>query len=232
MRHITQDLKDIFLDLHLTALKCLSLIASVIEELTLNLMPTCIKVADPLPTRSLPTFAVGALGWVTSVVSNSLQPHGLWPTRLLCPWDSLGKNTGVGCHALLQALRDPGIEPRPLRSPAMAVGFFTTSAIWEAGSKKTWRQRHRASINHVQSSHLSHFQFFLIIYAWMKDFPNHKESACDAGDQSSIPGSGRSSGERNGHPLQYSCLENPMDREAWWATVHPWGHKEWDTISN
>ena len=35
-----------------------------------------------------------------SVMSNSLQPHGLWPARLLCPWDSLGKNTGVGGHAL------------------------------------------------------------------------------------------------------------------------------------
>ena len=41
---------------------------------------------------------------VTSVMSDSLQPHGLWPTRLLCPWDSPGKNTGVGCHALLQGL--------------------------------------------------------------------------------------------------------------------------------
>ena len=39
-----------------------------------------------------------------SAVSNSLQPHGLWPTRLLCPWDSSGKNTGVGCHALLQGI--------------------------------------------------------------------------------------------------------------------------------
>ena len=41
------------------------------------------------------------------VVSDSLQPHGLLPTRLLCTWDSPGRNTGVGCHALLQ-----GIEPR------------------------------------------------------------------------------------------------------------------------
>ena len=41
-----------------------------------------------------------------------------------------------------------------------------------------------------------------------------KESACNAGDINLIPGSGRSSGERNGFPLQYSCLENPMDREA------------------
>ena len=44
--------------------------------------------------------------------------------------------------------------------------------------------------------------------------------ACKAGDPGSIPGSGRSPGEGNGNPLQYSCLENPMDRGAWWATVH------------
>ena len=47
-----------------------------------------------------------------------------------------------------------------------------------------------------------------------------KESACQARDTSSIPGSGRPPGERNGNPLQYSCLENPMDRGAWQATVH------------
>ena len=45
-----------------------------------------------------------------------------------------------------------------------------------------------------------------------------KESACNAGDLDSIPGSGRSPGERN--PLQYSCLWNPMERGAWQATVH------------
>ena len=47
-----------------------------------------------------------------------------------------------------------------------------------------------------------------------------KESACIAGDLGSIPGLGRSPGEGNGKPLQYSCLENPMDGGAWWATVH------------
>ena len=46
-----------------------------------------------------------------------------------------------------------------------------------------------------------------------------KESNCKAGDTSSILGLGRSSGERNGNPLQYSCLGNPKDRRAWWATV-------------
>ena len=46
-----------------------------------------------------------------------------------------------------------------------------------------------------------------------------KESACSVGDLGSIPGSGRSLGEGNGNPLQYSCLENPMDGGSWQATV-------------
>ena len=49
---------------------------------------------------------------------------------------------------------------------------------------------------------------------------NGKQSACNAGDLGLIPGLGRSSGEGNGSPLQYSFLENPMDRGAWWVTVH------------
>ena len=47
-----------------------------------------------------------------------------------------------------------------------------------------------------------------------------KESVCNAGDSGLIPGLGRSPGKGNDNPLQYSCLENPMDRGAWWATVH------------
>ena len=47
-----------------------------------------------------------------------------------------------------------------------------------------------------------------------------KESACNAGDPGLIPGLGKSSGEVNGYPLQYPCLENSMDREAWGATVY------------
>ena len=56
-----------------------------------------------------------------------------------------------------------------------------------------------------------------------KPFPggsDGKESACNAGDLGLIPGWGRSPGEGNGYPLQYSCLENPIDRGAWQATVH------------
>ena len=66
-----------------------------------------------------------------------------------------------------------------------------------------------------------------------------KASACNVEDLGSIPGSGRSPGEGNGNPLQYSCLENPMDGGAWWAAeshgrrsllgCSPWGRKESDT---
>ena len=54
-----------------------------------------------------------------------------------------------------------------------------------------------------------------------------KNPPANAGNMSSIPGSGRSPGEGNGNPLQYSCLENPMDRGAWQGDS-PWGYKEVD----
>ena len=54
----------------------------------------------------------------------------------------------------------------------------------------------------------------------VKNLPAMQENTCSTGDLSSIPGSGRSPGEGNGNPLQYSCLENPMDGGAWGATVH------------
>ena len=55
-----------------------------------------------------------------------------------------------------------------------------------------------------------------------------KESACSAGELGLIPGLRRSPGEGSGYPLQYSGLENSMDRGAWWATYSPWGCKESD----
>ena len=62
-----------------------------------------------------------------------------------------------------------------------------------------------------------------MLHAFMCGFPggsDGKESACDAGDPGSTPGLGRSLGEGNGNPLQYSCLENSMDRGALWAAIH------------
>ena len=60
----------------------------------------------------------------------------------------------------------------------------------------------------------------LLVAQMVKNLPANVEN------EGSIPGSGRSHGEGNGNPLQYSCLGNPMDRGAWGAT--PWGHKELD----
>ena len=68
----------------------------------------------------------------------------------------------------------------------------------------------------------------------MNGFPGGlegKASACNAGDPGSIPGSGRSSGGGNGNPTQYPCLESPMDRGAWQATVQG-VTKSWTRLSN
>ena len=73
--------------------------------------------------------------------------------------------------------------------------------------------------------------YYLIALITSEGFPSasaDEESACSAGHMGSIPGSGRAPGGGNGNPLQYSCLGNPMDRGAWWATVHE-GRKELDT---
>ena len=62
--------------------------------------------------------------------------------------------------------------------------------------------------------------FIKVQLAW---WLSGKESSCNAGAAGNVgltPGSGRSPGVGNGNPFQYSCLENPMDRGAWWATVH------------
>ena len=65
---------------------------------------------------------------------------------------------------------------------------------------------------------LNSLKSFIHIHLSSLGFPggsDNKASDCNAGDLDSIPGSGRSPGEGNGNPFQYSCLENPMDGEAW-----------------
>ena len=59
-----------------------------------------------------------------------------------------------------------------------------------------------------------------------------RNPSANAEDAGSIPGSGRSSGEGNGNPLQYSCLGNPMHRGAWWATIHGLQKKSRTQLSN
>ena len=83
------------------------------------------------------------------------------------------------------------------------------------------RRNEQTPIFHHKPCHI--VQFFMHIMCTLMGFPSGsdaKESAYNAGDLGSIPGLGRSPGEGNGYPPQYSCLENPMDRGAWRATVH------------
>ena len=106
--------------------------------------------------------------------------------------------------------------------------YFRLQAIFLTGSKS----------NRIQMLKLKEIgpirggsDLFFPITVWMKDkggldhtwsFPGgseDKESACNSGDPGSVPGLGRSSGGGHGNLIQCSCLENPMDRGAWWATV-------------
>ena len=76
--------------------------------------------------------------------------------------------------------------------------------------------------NFICNFKLKH-NLFLPLFSMYMGFPcgsAGEESTCNAGDLGSIPGLGRSLGEGNGNPLQYSCLGNPMNRGAWWATVY------------
>ena len=75
------------------------------------------------------------------------------------------------------------------------------------------------------------FLLWTLPFLGLPDSSVGKESACSAGDLGLIPGSGRSLGEGNGNPLQYSCLENPTDRGAWRATVHVFT-KSWTQLSS
>ena len=146
-------------------------------------------------------------------MSNSVRPHRWLPTRLPCPWDSPGKNTGVGCHFLLQCMKVKSenevaqscptlSNPMDCSPPGSSIHGIFQARVLEWGA--------------IAFSDLSLYLSFIINHC--KGFPcgsAGKESACSVGDLGSISGLGRSSGEGNGYPLQDSGLENSMD-----CTVH------------
>ena len=114
-----------------------------------------------------------------SIMSISLPPHGLWPARLLCLWDSPGKDTGASCHFLLQGgdLLDPGIKPG---SPALASRFFPAWATREALIQSKCFENSCPSMAN-SSFALWNFLDFLknIFYPWLTKFihvdPTHTE---------------------------------------------------------
>ena len=102
-----------------------------------------------------------------------------------------------------------------------------THWIWVGVNSGSWWWTGRPGVLQSMGSQRVRHDWAAVL-SWTEDgctlgFPggsDGKESACSAEEPGSIPGSGRSSGEGNSNPLQYCCLENSMDREAWWATVH------------
>ena len=130
-----------------------------------------------------------------------------------CLWDSWGKNTEMVCHSLFQW------TTFCQNSPPWPVHFGWP---YTHGSEFHWVRQGWVHVIRLVSFLWLWFSFCLPSAGEEEGFPGGsygKESACNAGDLGSIPGSGRSPGEANGTPLQYSCLENPMDGGAWWAIV-------------
>ena len=114
--------------------------------------------------------------------------------------------------------------------PSWCTGSFPMSQLFTSGDQSTgasalvllmniqdWFLLGLTGLIFLLSKGLSRIFFNTTV---QKHGSDGKESTCNAGDQGSIPELGRCSGEGNGYPFQYSCLENSMERGAWWATVH------------
>ena len=98
-------------------------------------------------------FKSCSLKFNRSVVSGSVQPQGLQLASLLCQWGSPGKNTGVGCHALLQgSFANQGSNPGPLHLLHWQVGPFPLVTPWEPSKKS--REQNRVSFSHTVQSTL------------------------------------------------------------------------------
>ena len=104
------------------------------------------------------------------------------------------------------------------------LSFYLTSCLWSRNPSRTPYYIQLSCLLRlllvVTVSHTLLFRDDLDSFGGFPGGSEVKESACNEGDVGSVPGFGRSPGEGNGNPLQYSCQENLMDGGAWWATVH------------
>ena len=173
--------------------------------------------------------------WSHSVVSDSLRPP--WTiARLFHPWNFLGKSTGVGCHFLLQGifltrgsnlgLPHCGQTLYRLSHQGSLLCFLGLAVGCSRKKKKNlWERIHETrmvdcwflvKLRHGYVRSLANFSNFCdhlkpyLVVLLVKNLP---AKARDARDMGLIPGLGKSPGEGNSNPLQYSCLENPMDEK-------------------
>ena len=172
-----------------------------------------------------------------------MQPHRQQPTRLPRPWDSPGKNTGVGCHFLLQCMKAKSekevaqlcqtlSDPMDCSPPASSVhGLFQSRVLERVAiafsrvrlpgfnpwvEKIPWRRewRRQWQPTPVLLPGKSHGRRRLVGYS-----PWGLEES-DTTERLHFQFSLSCMGEGNGNPLQCSCLKNPRDRGAWWAAVY------------
>ena len=142
-----------------------------------------------------------------SVMSDLLQPHGLQPSRFLCPWNSPGKNTGVGCDFLLQGIfLTQGSNLGLLHCRQILYHWATRGGLNRGACFKG-----TGGLRVNSPRRLMIGPNYLMVPWGFPDSSVGKESTCNAGDPSLIPELGGSPGERKGYPLQYSGLEKSMD---------------------
>ena len=186
---------------------------------------TCVSIRRlpvSLGGKDRPAAAVGAAG---SLPSSPVSP-------LVCRWLRRGPGALGWAEARLLLPPGPHVVGRCFRPGALV--FYETGDIQRGGAASATQHVHRVRGLHgcrdhgmPTDAHLplspfkGHFQSVLRIRK--QGFPGGSEgkaSACNSGGLGSIPGSGRSPGEGNGHPLHYSCLKSPMDGVAWQAAAH------------
>ena len=139
---------------------------------------------------------------ILSLVSPDVSASRPWYTRQQMLW---------GCHP--QRRRPLQLEIQPTMLQRSRHDVATEQQPIQSDCSRVWSPVCKFSKSKTNSG-----KMYLA-----PGFPGGSEvkaSACNAVDLGPIPGSGRSPGEGNGNPFQYSCLENPMDGGAWWATVH------------
>ena len=121
---------------------------------------------------------------------------------------------GSSVHGIFQARLLEWIAMLSFRGSCWPRDRTHVSHVSLIGRQVLYHEHHLGSPNSYITYLISN------VFLGFSSGPDGKESSCNARDPGSIPESGRSPGEGNGYPLQYSCSEYPMDRVPWWATVH------------
>ena len=149
----------------------------------------------------------GCESWMVSAECRRIDAFEVWCWRRLLkvPWTARTSNQSI----LKEISPGYSLEGMMLKVKLQYFGHLMQRVDSLEKTLMPRRQAWHAAVHGVAKSQTR-----------LSNLTELKESVCSAGYPDSIPGSGRSPGDGNGNPLQYSCLKNSMDRGAWWARVH------------